>query len=364
MTLHLRNSILAILLALCNTCSLHGQPAADPSLKLHFDFDEDFSAGRVLDVSGNGNDGWQFNPTNWITATNGVFGTVAAQFTYVGKLTNDPPRIYTFSQYIGVTNLQGFDFLTNGTISLWARFDSNTDNAIFLLDNGYDSRYVDPSVTSNSWTLGRGYANYLSFWIYPGSGGAQTLVRWPSDTIQPGGANPNYATASFHLYTITIDCPGNQAIAYYDGLPYQTNTIGVPWIRIYGCSAVRWLCVGASSHNGTPQWGDDRYPNAGYMVGRIDDLRIYNRTLSAAEVQPLYDNFVGQVAIQVTNSSSAAEVTWSTVSGLQYQPEWISALGTPWTPLGTPVLGDGNAHSVLDPILNRTNRFYRIRINP
>jgi hypothetical protein len=267
-------------------------------LVLHFDFDEDFSAGEVLDVSGSGNNGWQMDATNWIIPYTISATTTAGQWYYNGVMTNAPPAIYNKSQYIAVTNLNGFGFLTNGTISLWAKFDANVDAGIQLLSSSMPyANAAAPEQDYNSWSLGRiGNAGTLGFMVCPISRDplVVTVVTWPDDSVRPGGESPDLSTAGFHLYTVTIDCPANQVIAYHDGQPYQTNTIDLPWIRVYGCSSQPWLCVGADAHDGTPQWGDDLYPNSGFFVGKLDDIRIYNRTLSAAEVGNLYS---GSVAV-------------------------------------------------------------------
>jgi hypothetical protein len=248
----------------------------DSSLKLHLDFDEDFSSGQVVDTSGNGNDGWQFNPTNRLTPAPGVLGGTAAQFSSPGT-------------YLAVTNLAGFAYLTNGTLSLWAKFAPNGDLAMRLLDNGYTPGYSgNPAAASNSWALCRDYTPYLTFLVYPSGSAGQRLVSWPDDTVRSGGSQPDLSTTGFHLYSVTIDCPNNQAIAYYDGQPWMTNSINLPWIRVYGCAGQPWLCIGAASSDGTPQWGDDAYPSYGFFAGSLDDLRIYNRTLSAANVKALY----------------------------------------------------------------------------
>ena len=247
-----------------------GSPT-DSSLKLHLDFDEDFSSGQVLDTSGNGNDGWQFNPTNRITPTPGVLGGTAAQFSSPGT-------------YLAVTNLEGFAYLTNGTISLWAKFAPNGDLTMRLLDNGYVPAYAgNPAAASNSWALCRDYTPNLTFLVYPPGGARQQVVTWPDDTDRQ-----TLSTAGFHLYSVTVDCPSNRVIAYYDGNPWMTNSINLPWIRIYGCAGQPWLCIGAASSDGTPQWGDDAYPDSGFFAGSLDDLRIYNRTLPAADVKALY----------------------------------------------------------------------------
>jgi len=128
-------------------------PRNDSSLVRHFDF-EILSDKVISDASGYGNNGWQYNATNLLSPTLGVFGTKAVKFSYVGFVSNDFPRVYPFSQYIAVvTNLAGFAYLTNGTISLWSQFATNNDRGMYLLDNGY--RVLFAPAASNSWTLGR-----------------------------------------------------------------------------------------------------------------------------------------------------------------------------------------------------------------
>jgi Concanavalin A-like lectin/glucanases superfamily len=266
----------------------------DPSLKLHLDFNEDFSRGKVLDVTGNTNDGWSMNVvppgqsvTNWITKTAGINQSYAALFTTNGVMSNDPGQTYNLSTYIAVTNLNGFEYLTNGTISIWAWFNPNVDYAIRLLDNGFNQTYATGS-SANSWMLGRNYATMLSFVVYPGSGGISNVINFPDDVIKDQGSAPyNYGTTNWHLYTVTVNCPSNQIIGYYDGQPFYTNALNLPYLHVYGCGSQRWLCIGAMSHDGTPQWGDDAYPNDGFMIGKLDDIRIYNRTLGPTAVKDL-----------------------------------------------------------------------------
>jgi len=343
----------------------------DPNLRLCFDFDEDFSVGKVQDVSGSGNDGYQFNPTNWITATNGVFGSTGAHFVRVGVMTNDPPRVYGLSQYIGVTNLDGFEYLTNGTISVWARFDAtnNGHGATFLLDCGYTALYSwSPSEASNSWTIGKGpYQNYLNFWVYPylPNGGSWTLVSWPDDTV--GGDNES--TTSFHLYTVTFDCVRNEVIAYHDGRPCMTNTINLPWLRVYGVTQQHWLCVGAMSHDGTPEWDDDRYPNSGYFFGVMDDVRIYDRVLPPGDVEAVYLGYgskAGDLGLTARNlGASSLELSFQSLTNVFYQVDYrLNTAAGSWLPLGSPMAGTGAKMTVVEPMTNGPASFYRIHPLP
>src|ERR1035437_8739085 len=143
--LYLNLVCLGVLLNCSLLCGLKAQspgPQPDPSLKLHVDFDEDFSIGKVPDVTGNGHDAIQFNSTNNITQADGVFGTQAGQWTYRFTQGDYSGHIYPASQYLAVTNVSGIQYLTNATISFWARIDANSDFQMEILSAGYDPIYA------------------------------------------------------------------------------------------------------------------------------------------------------------------------------------------------------------------------------
>jgi len=336
---------------------------SDSGLVLHFDFEGVSFSNMVPDLSGRGNHGWQYNVTNQLTVSNGVFGSQAAQFSYVGFLSNDFPSVYPFSQYIAVTNLAGFEYLTNGTISLWARFDTNNDRGMYLLDNGYRVLYAPAA--SNSWTIGRSSTTYLNLITYPPDGSARKVVSWPNDVVRPGGLSPDLSTTAFHLYTVTFDCLANRAVSYYDGVPWQTNSIDLPWLRVYGSASLPWICIGSMSHLGTPYWGDDKYPNSAYFVGRMDDLRIYDRTLSADEVMNLYLGAgsgaeARDVAIR-RSASNSVEVSWSGRSNTVYQVQYRSDAATRgWTNIGQPIASDEGPDVFYDSIMGANCKYYRV----
>jgi hypothetical protein len=289
------------LLLTCAVCQ-----AADSSLKLHLSFNGDFSSGQVSDLSGNGGHGWRMNPTNWITRAAGVRSGTAALFTTnaimcdgtsdgqvwtnhpTGWPSNPPEGVhfYPASQYIAVTNFAAFQYLTNGTISLWAQFYNKQLQAVSsLLDCSYNPTYAAGGVaaSTNCWNLGRMMVTglHVSMVVYPAPDTSVTTINWPVDSVN--GDN-DLSTATLNMYTVTFACGSSNWISYYNGLPYQTNsTVNIPWIRVYN-----YLCIGAFGHDGSPGWGDDRYPNDCYHYGKMADIRIYNRSLSAAEIQTLY----------------------------------------------------------------------------
>jgi Carbohydrate binding module (family 6) len=68
------------------------------------------------------------------------------------------------------------------------------------------------------------------------------------------------------------------------------------------------------------------------------------------------------IAISASLSGTNVNVSFQTQTGLSYQIEWKNDLmDLTWTPLGSPVPGDGSIKSVIDPATG-TKRFYRARI--
>ena len=360
----LHYALWAVLMGLSFTCQLQAQSGGsdpDPSLKLHLSF-ETITPTNVLDTSGNGNDGWQFDLTNNITSTNGVFGGTAGQWTYRFTQSDLSGHTYPASQYLAVTNLSGIRFLTNATISFWAQIDPNGDLAMNILSAGYSPYDASGGVAAatNGWFIGRDYTPQLWFMTYPSDGTTHRVVWWPNDT-----SSGDLSTTSMHLYTVTIDCISNIVISWYDGQPNSVNTIDLPWLRIYGTANLPWLAIGTATMDGTPYWGDDLYPNTAYFVGRMDDIRIYNRTLSVAEVQALYQGstYAQNLAIQ-TAASQSVRVRWAANSNAVYQVEYLTNLTeTAWSPLQSAIPGSVT-NSIIDSILGHPSRFYRVRVLP
>jgi hypothetical protein len=337
-----------VLVSLSFACQLQAQSGgsgADASLKLHLDFDGDFSNGRVLDVTGNGHDGIQFNPTNWIVATNGIFGTTAALWT-INDVIYEYELAIPVSQYIAVTNLSDIAYLTNGTVSFWAWPSATLGYYTFILDAGYPNQGGWNIQMQNIW------APFLEFISYDGSG---TTITWPFGT---------QVVSQFHLYTMTWSGASNLVQTYFDGQLYATNTLGAPYLHVAG--PTNWFSIGAF-HAGkvSPAWvnGNDGNWYACFYDGRMDDLRIYNRALSPQEVQQLYYGGPVGLAIQRSGQQSIT-VSWNSKSNRLYQVETASTLlSNGWAALGPPIAGSGGTNWITDS-LGQTNRFYRVRILP
>lgn len=245
----------------------------DPSLVLYLPFDNDWTnSGVILDASGYGNNALRYSLTNWPSAAVGPDGSLAAEF---HRATTSTPYEGD-GEYAGIpwTTNAPFYRLTNGTLLVWAHYNTNSYHVSTIVDGSSYSTYP------YSWVLGRAYSLNTEFDVYGTNGSGFHAVLYPDSSSGD--------TGGWHYYGVTWD--GNNFIGYFDGTAISTNSQdGFPALVLGGKPSAHWIAVGCRTHNGTPQIDGDGYPNNGFFGGEIDDLRIYNRALSAVEVQTLYN---------------------------------------------------------------------------
>ncbi|HXI83194.1 MAG TPA: LamG-like jellyroll fold domain-containing protein [Verrucomicrobiae bacterium] len=169
----------------------------------------------------------------------------------------------------------------------------------------------------------------IDFYYYGSSGGvhllSQTRAQWDSN-------------AWYHV-AVTSDSSGNR------------------------CMYVNGVCEGSANGQEFGQGNGNFYMGAlasysqNYFLGDIDDVRVYNRALSAQEIQQLYFGA----------SSTQANVQFSPVLPKHtYTPQFSTALVSGvWLPLTTftgPVT-NGNQVTITDTSATQPAKFYRIDIS-
>ena len=267
----------------------------------HWTFD-DGSGTTAADTSGNGNDGTLVNTPTWTTGRIG------------GALDFD----YTSSQYVDMGLPAELQLTNTGSVSAWVR-------------------YNDQSV-SGSWTYIAGATNAST------DRNGYALVVWPANrpSIAVDSATAHnqfsapltYDDGSWHLVTGTWD--GSDVILYIDGLEVGSTA------QTLNANVIYNINVGRDSAN----------TNA-YFNGTIDDVRIYNRALSAADVAALYTGMGAQCS---NPSGMAGEITYNTdLNVLQYcnGGNWV-AVG-PSIDLSNGLVGhwgmdEGSGATAADPI--------------
>lgn len=214
---------------------------------------------NCVDVTGYTNHGYVFGgSTNWPTLAVGPFSATNAA--HIGD-----------NQYFAVTNAANtFGHLTNGAIAIWVKpdagFEAGSVNYGYMLDIGFSFP------ESYGFTLGHDPANATKFYGYNSGGTRFTILEFP-----------DYGATNWHHYAVAWDA--TNAVGYFDGSPFQTNATSVPFFQV---DSAGWMAIGTMQHDGTPQWGDDSYPNAAFLNGSVSDVRVYNRTISGGEAQSLF----------------------------------------------------------------------------
>jgi hypothetical protein len=250
----------------------------DPSLLVHLSFNNSFPDGILLDDSGHGYHAFRYATNRWPSLTIGPDGSQAAEFHLYPDGTE-----WGSGDYAGIPGYPALTNLTRATIAVWAHYyqaagaNWANDKTATLLDASWWD-------TAGSWILGRQFWSATTFYIYIDANAGVQALGFPDDAAATGGD-----TGGWHYYVVTFD--GSSLKGYFDGKPCSSfSSLGnATALRIGGQS--QYIALGTWAHDGTPQFGDDAYPNCCWMNGAMDDIRIYNRALSDTEVLALYNSF-------------------------------------------------------------------------
>jgi hypothetical protein len=217
-----------------------GEWVSDTGLVGHWEMDEGYG-GQVRDKSGNGNHGtiygatWGSSAPEWVDDTSGG----ALEFDGVGD-------------YVNIINNENLNSIENGgSWSFWVKpdMDLRQNQWIGFLDTSPGNIGAIQSMVDSS--------NYLRA-CFGGVNGA----RWLIDSDWTGG--------QYHIVG-TWDKKVNPTVKLFvNGTQMSQDTVSLPGVR------VDLLDIG-------------RVNNSSKFNGQIDDVRIYNRALSEAEIQKIYE---------------------------------------------------------------------------
>ncbi len=205
---------------------------------------DDGSSGTTpttaADSSGNGNTGTLTNGPTWTTS---------------GKINNALTLAAASSQYVSVPYASALEPTTAFTVTAWVNPTSTSQMAIIA------------SPDSDGWNNG---------WRLIVDGAPQLSGNIVTSNTSPRATAINTANPPAGTWThVALVYNGSTLTVYSNGVP--GTPVSVTGTVTYGTSA--FLPIGGAS--GVP-----------YFNGKIDDVRIYNRALSASEVTSLY-NYTG-----------------------------------------------------------------------
>src|SRR3989338_6694818 len=222
----------------------------------HWTFDGKDTPGRALDVSGQANHG---NLVSMSTSTSRVPGKIGQGLKFDGV--NDE---------INLDNLTNFDFSQENqfTISTWLfPGGSNASDNIFTRGSAFDS------------------ADDVVYYLAILNTDATRWTTRVSDGTNQITVNGAIGTVSVNQWQhITTVWNGTTLNLYKNGTLLTSGTGTFTGLWDGNQDADREMSIGAEGRS------EDQYWN-----GKIDDVRIYNRALSAGEITQLYN--VGQAKI-------------------------------------------------------------------
>ncbi|MBI4135331.1 LamG domain-containing protein [Candidatus Uhrbacteria bacterium] len=245
------------------------------------------AGGYAGDMSGNGNTG---TLTNMDASTDWVPGKLGQALDFDGS--ND---------YVDVGN-PGISF-AEGSISSWIRTGSSTATGNGIVYTGY----------------GSGQSEYIGYLILNGN------IRIDIDDGDNGCARKsltssgyNYTDSAWHHIVLTF-------VAQATGRLYIDGTEKGSGVSLLACE---------SEINPSANWVIGDVASGDNFLGLIDEVRIYNRALSAAEVKGLYN----ASALAKINTSPRGQLTNGLVGYWTFDGPDLSFT----TNLATDVSGNGN----------------------
>lgn len=238
------------------------------------------------------------------------------------------------------------DGWTQFTLEAWVNMDSTSDRS------GGQAVFTKVGNVSDHVNYNQGYQfgffNNASWAFLQFNTNSQA---WPGFSTRVNLGAPLLTNTWYHLVG-TYD--HNAVKIYLNGVPLVTNVVGPATIR---------------NSSSTLRISKDDNLN-GPFAGRIDDARIYNRALTAAEIASLCagpNPPVNKPMLKHTPKGDGnLTFEWDTISNQTYHVESASNLANPnWQRVGSPPVGGliiatNTATSVSCPVGPEIQRFYRV----
>ncbi|MFG2935875.1 family 43 glycosylhydrolase [Streptomyces sp. NPDC048282] len=223
-------------------------PDVPADLLLHYDFDE--SGGNIaVDSSGHGYHGTYVRTPAFGTGVEG------GSFRMSGDATSSP--------YVRIPNgvLKNADSVTVSTYAKWRGGDSF------------------------QWLFGLGPDSDTYLFATPSNGGSSlysaiTKASWSAESKLTAGSQ--LTPGQWKHVTVTLDGTTGTMVLYVDGIEAARTTTTIKPSELYDASKDYTGYIGRSLYSADPYFG-----------GEVDDFRIYDRALSAAEVMELSGNTAG-----------------------------------------------------------------------
>ncbi len=253
--------------------------------------------------------------------------TYTAAFTTTGQPAPPPGLVagYSFDAGSGTTATDISGNGNTGTISggTWAA----GKHGSALSFDGTSSRVQVPS--SSSLTLSSGMT--LAAWILPDSSqnGFRTIMQKEAAAYYLDASYPDhpfvpFAGGTFGGSTVSVNGPSASAVGPWTHLAVTYNG-AILRLYVNGVEAAARPMTGLIQSTSSPLWIGGTSPYGQYFDGAIDDVQVFNRGLTAAEVQTIMNHPVGVGVQDSTAPSAPSALTARAVSATQVNLSWTAS---------------------------------------
>ncbi|WP_210583666.1 family 43 glycosylhydrolase [Streptomyces sp. GESEQ-35] len=199
---------------------------------------------------------------------------------------------------------------------------------------------------SFQWLFGLGPDSDKYLFATPSNGGSSlysaiTKASWTAESKLTAGSQ--LTPGEWRHVTVTLDGPTGTMVLYVDGIEAARTTTTVKPSELYDANKDYSGYIGRSLYSADPYFG-----------GEVDDFRIYDRALSAAEVMELSGNTAGiakathpalKVAALIDNASGRITLPMTEGTDLTaLAPEFTLAHGAAISP------ASGSVHDFTEPV--------------
>jgi len=328
--------------------------AADPSIKLYIPFETD-----VKDYSGNSHDG--------ILVSGRTINDVILSDAQRGKVLAVNNSLLN---YVKVPNNLDFAFgqKQNFTIMFWGK---GPAGAQFVLANAYHDTGPGFGAYRDGSYITEGSTDHVAPWDSP----PPKLAGSPwLGNVGPGGGPWTWMDSTWHhvVYTVERDQASPQtwvklSIIVDGGAQNFTASYPNAWTPELGqagidATPIRDLIIGAGYNAGQAAGGNSiGFP----YLGSLDNVRVYNRLLSLAEIQQIYNeelNPIGPVRSDGMPTGTLPYSTQATISLLTNVPatcKYSTTAGTAFSAMTDSISTTATTnHSKIVNVNSGINNFY------
>lgn len=213
---------------------------------------------------------WKFDESTGTTTYDSSGGSYAGTMNGITRLTSGSCQ---FGNCFGFNGTSDYVELGTSTAFIGNTTSSRTFSAwVYPTSSAAISRFFSTSAGSADGE------SYLS--TYPSGSNVQFDILWKSASgYTSASSTHSYALNQWYYVTGVIDFAGGKSYVYINGT--QDGSISNP-------ASSTAIAVGSNLH---ARIGANTQPTAGnFFAGRLDDLRVYNRALSANEISQLYSS--------------------------------------------------------------------------